>query len=80
MTGHQHNPMSGYTIKGEPTKQVDLELLAKAIGIERVKIVDPYDIKEFEKVVKEETQVDEPSLIVAQRPCALLKHVKLEVH
>ncbi|NSW90453.1 MAG: indolepyruvate ferredoxin oxidoreductase subunit alpha [Firmicutes bacterium] len=78
MTGHQHNPTSGYTIKGEPTKQVDLVKLAHAIGIERVKIADPYDIKEFEKVVKEEISTEEPSLIIAQRPCALLKHVKFE--
>ncbi|AEV68343.1 indolepyruvate ferredoxin oxidoreductase subunit alpha [Acetivibrio clariflavus] len=78
MTGHQHNPTTGFTIKGEPTKQVDLEKLCNAIGIDRVRIVDPFDIKEFEKVVKEETQADEPSVIISQRPCALLKHVKFE--
>lgn len=78
MTGHQHNPTSGYTIKGEPTKQVDLVKLAHAIGIERVRVADPYDIKEFEKIVKEEVAADEPSLIIAQRPCALLKNVKFE--
>ncbi len=78
MTGHQHNPTTGFTIKGEPTKQVDLALLAKAVGIERVRIADPFDIKEFEQVVKEETQSDEPSLIISQRPCALLKNVRYE--
>lgn len=78
MTGHQHNPTTGYTIKGEPTKQVDLVKLANAVGIDRVKVVDPFNVKEFEAVVKEETQVDEPSVIISQRPCALLKHVKFE--
>jgi indolepyruvate ferredoxin oxidoreductase alpha subunit len=78
MTGHQQNPTTGFTIKGEPTKQVDLALLAKAVGIDRVRIADPFDIKEFEKVVREETQADEPSLIIAQRPCALLKNVRYE--
>ena len=78
MTGHQQNPTTGFTIKGEPTKQVDLELLCKAVGIDRVSIVDPFDIKEFEKVVKRETEVDEPSVIISQRPCALLKSVKFE--
>lgn len=78
MTGHQHNPTTGYTLKGEPTKQVDLLKLAKAVGIERVRVADPFDIEEFEKVVKEETQAEEPSLVVSQRPCALLKHVKFE--
>ena len=78
MTGHQHNPTTGFTIKGEPTKQVDLELLAKAVGVERVRIADPFDINAFEKVVKEETEADEPSVIIAQRPCALLKQVRYE--
>ncbi|QNU65397.1 indolepyruvate ferredoxin oxidoreductase subunit alpha [Ruminiclostridium herbifermentans] len=78
MTGHQQNPTTGFTIKGEPTKQVDLELLCKAVGIDRVTVVDPFDIKEFEKVVKTETQIDEPSVIISQRPCALLKNVKYE--
>lgn len=78
MTGHQHNPTTGYTIKGEPTKQVDLELLCKAVGIERVTVVDPFNVKEFEKVVKAEIEADEPSVIISQRPCALLKNVKYE--
>lgn len=78
MTGHQQNPTTGYTIKGEETKQVDLVLLAKAIGIERVRVADPFDIKEFEKVLAEETKADEPSVIISQRPCALLKSVRYE--
>ena len=73
MTGHQENPTTGFTIKGEPTKQVDLVKLANAIGIDRVRVADPFNLKEFEKVVKEEVEADEPSLIIAQRPCALLK-------
>lgn len=78
MTGHQHNPTTGFTIKGEPTKQVDLELLCKAVGVDRVKVVDPFDVKEFEKVLKEELNAKEPSVIISQRPCALLKSVKFE--
>ena len=76
MTGHQDNPTTGFTIKGEPTKQVDLEKLCQAIGIERIRICDPFDLAAFEKVVKEEVAADEPSVIIAQRPCALLKSVK----
>lgn len=78
MTGHQHNPTTGFTIKGEPTKQVDLEMLCKAIGVERVTVVDPFDVKEFEKVVKAEIEADEPSVIISQRPCALLKNVQFD--
>ncbi len=80
MTGHQENPTTGFTIRKEPTKQVDLELLAKAVGIERVVVADPFDVKNFEKVVKTEVEADEPSVIIAQRPCALLKTVKYEGH
>ena len=76
MTGHQDNPTTGKTIRGEATKQVDLELLAKAVGIDRVRVVDPFDVKAMEAAVREEVAADEPSLIIAQRPCALLKYVK----
>ncbi len=76
MTGHQQNPTTGLTLKGEPTKQVDLEALCHAIGIDSVRIADPFDVDTFEKVVKEEVSKDEPSVIIAQRPCALLKSVK----
>ena len=76
MTGHQDNPTTGKTIRGEATKQTDLELLCKAVGIDSVRVADPFDVKNFEKVVKEEVAKDEPSVIIAQRPCALLKTVK----
>ncbi len=76
MTGHQDNPTTGKTIRGELTKQVDLEKLCYAIGVEHVVIADPFDVKNFEKVVKEEVEREDPSVIIAQRPCALLKTVK----
>lgn len=76
MTGHQPNPATGYTIKGEKTRQVDLVKLCNAIGIDRVRVCDPFKLDEFDKIVKEEIAADEPSVIIAQRPCALLKTVK----
>ncbi|MBO4941009.1 MAG: indolepyruvate ferredoxin oxidoreductase subunit alpha [Clostridia bacterium] len=76
MTGHQENPTTGRTIRGEATKQVDLVALCKACGIDHITVCDPFDIKAFEKVVKTEVERDEPSIIIAQRPCALLKTVK----
>ena len=76
MTGHQQNPTTGYTIKGDPTSAVDLTALAKACGIKRVRVVDPYNLAETEQAVKEELAVKEPSLIISRRPCALLKYVK----
>lgn len=76
MTGHQQNPTTGYTIKGDPTSAVDLEALCHAVGIRRVQVVDPYDIKAVTAALKEELAAEEPSVIISRRPCALLKYVK----
>lgn len=76
MTGHQDNPTTGKTLKGEATVSVDLEDLSRAVGIKRVSVVDPFDLEKLRTVIKEELSVDEPSVIVVQRPCALLKNVK----
>ena len=79
MTGHQQNPTTGYNIKGDPAAKIDLEALCKAMGVRRVRVVDPYDIEETDKAVKEELAADEPSVISTRRPCALLKGVKHSV-
>ena len=76
MTGHQQNPTTGYNIKGDPASKVDLEALCRAVGIDRVRVVDPYDLKACEDVLKEELSVDRPSVIISRRPCVLLKSVK----
>ena len=76
MTGHQQNPTTGYNIKGDPAAAVDLEALCRAVGIRRVTVVDPYDLKEVTRVLKEELAAEEPSVIISRRPCALLKYVK----
>ncbi len=76
MTGHQHNPTTGKTLKGEATTSVDLEALGHAVGINRISIVDPFELDKLEQILKEELATEEPSLVIVQRPCALLKDVK----
>ena len=76
MTGHQQNPTTGFTIKGDPAGKIDLEALCRAMGFERVRVVDPYDLKACDQAIKEELAVDAPSVIISRRPCALLKYVK----
>jgi len=76
MTGHQQNPTTGYNIKGEPAAAVNLEELCHAIGIKRVRVVDPYNLKQCEDAIKEELAAEEPSVIISRRPCMLLKYVK----
>ena len=76
MTGHQQNPTTGFNLKGDPCAKIDLETLCKAVGIRRVRVIDPYDLKECDTVIKEELAANEPSVIISRRPCALLKYVK----
>ena len=79
MTGHQNNPTTGYTLKGETTNMISLEAICKAAGIkeENIRAFDPCDIAEAEKVLKEElAKENEPSVMIARRPCVLLKYVK----
>ena len=76
MTGHQQNPTTGYNLKGDPCTKIDLESLCHAVGIKRVKVVDPYDMETCQAVIKEELAAKEPSVIISRRPCALLKYVK----
>ncbi len=76
MTGHQHNPTTGFNLKGDPCTKIDLESLCRAVGIRRVRVVDPCDLAACDAAVKEELAAEEPSVIIARRPCALLKYVK----
>ena len=76
MTGHQQNPTTGLTIKGDPTSAVDLEALCRAIGISDVQVVDPYDLKATRAALKAALNAECPSVIISRRPCALLKTVK----
>ena len=76
MTGHQQNPTTGYNLKGDPCSKIDLEALCKSVGINSVRVVDPYNLAECDTVIKEELQKEEPSVIISRRPCALLKYVK----
>ena len=76
MTGHQHNPTTGFNLKGDPCAKIDLEQLCRAVGIRRVRVIDPYDLKQCEAAIREELAAAEPSVIISRRPCALLKYVK----
>lgn len=73
MTGHQQNPTTGKNLRGEPAGKVDLEALCRAIGFDRVTVVDPYDLAEFDRVLKEELAAAEPSIIISRRPCVMIK-------
>ena len=73
MTGAQEHPGTGYTIRGEKTHKVDFIELGRALGIENPRKVNPWNLEETEKVVREEIEKDFPSLIVSEGPCMLLR-------
>lgn len=73
MTGHQENPATGKTLAGDEANIILLDKFCEAMGIKNVVVADPFDIKKFEEIVKEEVARDELSVIIAKSPCALLK-------
>jgi indolepyruvate ferredoxin oxidoreductase alpha subunit len=73
MTGQQENPVTGVTLKGEPSTAINLEALARSLGIVHVAVVDPYDITRTTDILRSEMEKDGPGIIISRRPCALLK-------
>lgn len=76
MTGHQDNPGTGFTLMKEPTYQINFEQLVQGLGVQRVRVVDPLNLNELTSTIKEELLQEEPSVIIAQRPCALIEKTK----
>ncbi len=73
MTGHQDHPATGKNIKGDIAHAIDIPALVKSLGVKNVRVVDPFDLKELEKILIEETAREELSVIITKRPCVLLE-------
>jgi len=71
MTGGQYQPGTGKTLMGEDTKKVELAKICQALGVERIKVIDTYNLEQTKKVLKEEMETDELSVVITNRPCAL---------
>ena len=78
MTGHQQHPGTGMTLMEQPTYAVEFEDLARAMGIQRVHTVDPYDLKEVEASLRDCLEAEGPAVIVSRRECALLPEARKE--
>jgi indolepyruvate ferredoxin oxidoreductase alpha subunit len=76
MTGHQQNPGTGFTLKGDATTTIELEPLVRALGVKHVKTVPAYHVAEVESTLKEFLKLDEPSVLITLEPCALLPEVR----
>ena len=73
MTGQQEHPATGYTIRGEKTHRIDFVELGRVLGIENPRKVNPWNLEETERVIGEELEKDEPSLVISEGPCTLLR-------
>lgn len=78
MTGMQEHPGTGYTLLGKEAKKVNLNVLVSALGIQNIRVIDPYNLKETKNAIKEELASSGPSVIIAQRPCALFKRANIK--
>jgi indolepyruvate ferredoxin oxidoreductase alpha subunit len=79
MTGRQENPGTGHTLMGEETREVDLEALARAIGVEHVRKVDSYDLEALKEAIKEEMARPEVSVVITYNPCMLIRRMKFDI-
>lgn len=73
MTGHQENPGTGFTLQGERTKEVDIEALVRALGIDKIKLIDPNDLKAVDEALDWAYSQTEPCVIITRYPCVLKK-------
>jgi len=71
MTGRQEHPGTGFTLMGKPAKQLNYEALCRALGIEHIRTINPYDLDQVQTVISEEVNRPEASVILAQAPCVL---------
>lgn len=73
MTGGQQHPATGFSLRGEPARKLDLEAVCRACGVDRVTVVDPHDLKSLERILKEEMAVPEVSVVITRRPCVMIR-------
>ena len=76
MTGHQNNPGTGYTAKGEETTLIRIEDLVRAIGMKHVYVINPNNLQEVDDTLDKCLALDEPSVIITRWPCVLKKFSK----
>ena len=71
MTGGQHHPGTGKTLRGEPAPQVDYEALVRAVGVKWVRKVDSYDLAAMHQALRDAINYRGVAVLIADRPCVL---------
>ena len=72
MTGRQGNPFNGETLQHRPSREMNIEAVVAAIGIEDVQTVDPNDALAVRKALRRAVKSEELSVVVFRSPCVLL--------
>lgn len=73
MTGRQDNPASGFTLMDQPSHRIDFPLLCKSLGVKHIRLIDPFDLEQTRRVIQEEMNRPETSVIITDKPCVLVK-------
>jgi indolepyruvate ferredoxin oxidoreductase alpha subunit len=78
MTGGQNTPANGRDIHGQGAPRIDFPRLVEALGVkkERIHVLDPYQLPVLFKTVRDETRIDDVSVIITNRPCVLIEEFK----
>jgi indolepyruvate ferredoxin oxidoreductase alpha subunit len=71
MTGHQEHPGTGVSAQGEPTTAVDIESLARGIGVNDVKVIDAFNIRALRNGLRDSLNREEVSVIIVRGACAV---------
>ncbi len=71
MTGHQEHPGTGVSAQGEETYAVDIENLARGIGVKDIKVIDAFDTKALRDGVKDSLDRPEVSVIIVRGACVM---------
>lgn len=77
MTGRQDNPASGFTLMDDPAHAINIPLLCKALGVKSIRVINPLDLEETSRVIAEEMERPEPSVIITNKPCVLIKREEI---
>ncbi len=72
MTGHQPNPgVDMKELSYDGYNQISIETLVKALGVQHVSVIRPYNIKKSITAIREAIEFKGVSVIIAQEKCSL---------
>jgi len=71
MTGGQDHPGTGRDLRGETAPRVDFEQVIRALGVQWLRKVDPYNLSEMQHAFREAINYKGVAVVIAERACVL---------